>query len=743
MEFWAAQVFGNGEPFEVIAIAPAPAIAIALISAAASAVSILFALRVSRRADSSPASGVPALLPKGISFLFAGSRLWMATEEARRLLGEAQNARTARDALVQALSRRGSDIAQRLRMLTRDGVPFRVEARQSDGSVWLVEGEPRGALASVHIRDVTSEQDTVRSLETALDLVAGERELCGTLLNAAPFAAWTTGSDGTLNWSNDAYRRLVTGSDAAARLAQGAALAGTSGNVRVALDTGTSQAADGKSGTVWFDLITRPAPDNGRAVFALPADRIVATEDALHRFVATLTETFAHLSVGLAIFDEGRRLHLFNPALGDLLGIDPGWLAVRPSLRDFLERLREERIMPEQPDFEQYRATMARFEAEATAGTLCEQWLLASGHTFQVSGRPHPNNAVALMIEDITDNVTILGQQRADIALGRAALDQVADAVAVVDLAGKLIFVNKVFAALWDLPQRWPEEPATVRFLTDHCAARCAPTPLWSELRNHTTGADQRAGWETTLDMLDGRKLAGKVASMPTGATLVVFRVLSEDAARHAEAQRRETARRRSAEANREQTAWAARIFRDALVAVADRRANDTVFAANIRRIVEEGDAALALGSLPPDDGRDDPIGSLAERLKKMAGARQMALDIRAGEGIDTGALSAEIRQSVVGLVSAMKDCCDAGARLTLSIDRTDNGVRVALVASEAAGDPGRILSQDSLSTRILARIGGQPGNQIERFRLPDGGTGLAVVIADRRQDFVPASTAI
>ena len=48
---------------------------------------------------------------------------------------------------------------------------------------------------------------------------------------------------------------------------------------------------------------------------------ILASDDT------TMTETFAHLTVGLAIFDRNQTLALFNPALVQMWQVEPAWLA--------------------------------------------------------------------------------------------------------------------------------------------------------------------------------------------------------------------------------------------------------------------------------------------------------------------------------------------------------------------------------------------------------------------------------
>ena len=152
----------------------------------------------------------------------------------------------------------------------------------------------------------------------------------------------------------------------------------------------------------WYELSQTPArPARPWASRSTPTTSSPPRR-ALRRFVETLTETFAHLPIGLAVFDKNRRLGLFNPALTDLVKIDAVWLAGRPSLRDFLERLRETRQMPEQKDFASWRRKLSELEEGARYGTYEENWQLPSGKIFRVTGRPHPQGALAFLFEDIS-----------------------------------------------------------------------------------------------------------------------------------------------------------------------------------------------------------------------------------------------------------------------------------------------------------------------------------------------------
>ena len=167
-----------------------------------------------------------------------------------------------------------------------------------------------------------------------------------------------------------------------------------------------------------------PGPSGETMGFALDADDLVAAEASLRRFVETLTETFAHLPIGLAVFDKNRRLGLFNPALTELVKIDAVWLAGRPSLRDFLERLRETRQMPEQKDFASWRRKLCELEEGAREGTYEESWQLPSGKIFRVTGRPHPQGALAFLFEDISTSIMLERKYRSELELSQATLDR-------------------------------------------------------------------------------------------------------------------------------------------------------------------------------------------------------------------------------------------------------------------------------------------------------------------------------
>lgn len=711
-------------------LAPQAALAAGLFSALAAAMATGFAARIARRRATSVAS--TPLYGEGISFLFSGRSLWMATDEARKLL-EQETASSDQEALLQFLARRGADLRAKFDRLINLGAPFKVEAQLEDGNIWMVEGQPRGAMAGVVIRDITQSEARVRELTQTLDQLSSERERYGMVLSTAPFAACHLGTDNDVTWANDAYKRLAAtdpANDAAFK--QAISAAGSAGTARLSLHGGER--------TVWFDILTRPAPEGGTLAFALPADKVVATEDALHRFVSTLTETFAHLSVGLAVFDSDRRLHIFNPALSDLTGIKPSWLATQPSLTEVFDRLRERRIMPVQPNFEQFRANVARIEAGATAGDLSETWIQPTGRTFRISGRPHPKNSVAIMVEDISDSVTLERQYRSEIKLGQSALDCVSDAVAIFDPAGRMTFANRAFAQLWELPEDWQKSGMTVQTLTTHCDTRTGASPVWTHLRESSTAAGERSGWQDDVTLLRGEKRQSAIARvepMPNGSTLVVFALQAQlqtssqsvpDAAKSAPGRGRRD--------------WATEIFREALLEAADRLGATSQLADGMRIAVRQGDAAREMEARSAGVSPEAAVTLLHEQLTSLVLDRGHSIDLEIDSSLDAAALPVSARHGMLGLLLAVKSLSEPRTRLSMALTALPDGTQITVSTSAASGLTAAETPPDTLPLRILARLSGGKAN-VSAFALDDGGAGLTLQVPNSPLTGIPPRLAI
>jgi PAS domain-containing protein len=275
----------------------------------------------------------------------------------------------------------------------------------------------------------------------------------------------------------------------------------------------------------WYDLIGT-ASGTERLVFALPADAAVNAEGALRDFMQTLTKTFAQLPTGLAIFDRQRQLQLFNPALMDLTGLPADFLSMRPSLLSVLDALRDRKMIPEPKDYRSWRRQLVEMEKAAASGLYEETWNLPDGQTFKVVGRPHPNGALALMIEDITYEVSRSRRYRSDLELGQAVIDEMDEAVAVFSSSGQLVMSNLAYAVMWAHDPEISLITTTIRTVAAHWRALSAPSAMWSEAEEFISTVGNRVPWRSEARLLDGRLVSCRFTPLAGGATLAGFRTL-------------------------------------------------------------------------------------------------------------------------------------------------------------------------------------------------------------------------
>lgn len=343
---------------------------------------------------------------------------------------------------------------------------------------------------------------------------------------AAPFLLWRQTAEGKLTWVNQAYLDAVK-----AFLGDEMQASWPLPNLFPTLKMSVGKPSrialkDRDDKDAWFDChVTSVGRDF--LCTAFEADEVVRSENRRREFTQTLTKTFAELAIGLAIFDRSRSLVLFNPALLDLTNLPTDFLSSRPSMVNFLDRLRENRVMPEPRDYRTWRNSIAELEAAAQDGTYSETWSLPDGHTYHVTGRPHPDGAVALLFEDISAEMSLTRRFRAELEQSQSVIDALEDGVAMFSAAGQLILTNKAYCDIWSTEDPVFLTGADVSDVTRHWHELAVPTPVWGDFRDFTQRAHDREEWQSVVALKDGRNLACRFLPQKGGGTLAVFRLIS------------------------------------------------------------------------------------------------------------------------------------------------------------------------------------------------------------------------
>lgn len=341
-------------------------------------------------------------------------------------------------------------------------------------------------------------------------------------MDMAPYPVWLLDHQAQVSWCNAAYVRLarkINGQDTDLTkplFAQEGVDLKPGRKTRVSVETPDHNAK------LWLDL-TSVAHEQGHLFYAVDINAIVEAETTQRKFVQTMTKTFAQLSIGLAIFDRNRQLALFNPALIDLTTLPPDFLSCRPSLSSFFDRLRDQHMMPEPKNYRSWRRQMNDLLEAAQDGNYQETWTLPSGSVYSVSGRPHPDGAVAFLFEDITAEITLTRRFRSEMDLMQSILDKLADGVAVFADDGTLAFTNYAYHQLWGELDETGFEVTTILDVTRSWQEKCAATPILGEIREFIETRENRAEWNANFQMRTGEEVNCTISPMQNGATIICF----------------------------------------------------------------------------------------------------------------------------------------------------------------------------------------------------------------------------
>lgn len=339
-----------------------------------------------------------------------------------------------------------------------------------------------------------------------------------TLSENIPYPVWKSDKGHRTCLSNPATQVLVEGQKQSLSELSNKLSRIEKNRERIMIKTGQNPALK------WFDL-RQKATEDGHLNYAIDVTTEVQTEISQRNFVQTLTKTFAHLSIGLAIFDKSRQLVLFNPALVDLTALPAEFLSGRPNLMSVFDRLRDAQIMPEPKDYGNWRETLAMVVAAASEGTYSEVWNLPNGRIYRISGRPHPNGAIAFLFEDISAEISTGRRYASKLELYQNMIDCLPDAMAVFSGAGRLIVSNQSYDNLWGTEAEEFGETPNIINATQLWSQECHPTPSWGDIRDFVISYQDRAAWETVIHRKSGASLTCQLTPIMGDATLIRFAV--------------------------------------------------------------------------------------------------------------------------------------------------------------------------------------------------------------------------
>ena len=699
------------------------------LSILAASAAMFFLAQTSALSRAEVGVGDDNVLSDGCVFVFSSDKLVFASETAQNIIGTLKPGDSSWSKVSKYLVSLKPEISPSLKDLMEDGTGFYCDIKTDDGRFLECEGHARGIFLRLTLREISQQRLAHTAVLGSSDQSRESSEELDEILSKAPLIAWRRDKEGKVLWGNEPLHILSGGSDgiqstqsltlpAAFKIPDDGTAVPAERRVAVTHQIGADKIEE------WYLLSEHEAANQEVIGFAIDANEIVKVEMALGRFVATLTESFAHLQTGLAIFDHERRLTMFNPAIADLLQLDPGWLALGPGFRKFMSRVREAQMMPEHKTSAEWKTHVQAIEDRALNGSLSEKWVLPSGQTFKITGRPHPHGAIALMIDDISTRTTLERRYKSEIEQSRTTLDYLTEAICVFDTTGAMVYSNNAFAELWGFDPRDMGETPNILDLTKLWSEACLPTPTWGDLREFVTSVDQRASWTADISLTDGRILNAVLAPLPDGSTLTSFThaktelVSQENTATQLEAQKRAHASEISImELAIEHMQEAIHSLTKA-VDVPHRTAQ---VSSPVEETVGYADRLLLMRREQENAISDDHDG-LSKDLIKLLYEKNAVLNLSCPSIIEDGHLTPDLKRLLVNVMLVTRSLVASGENVDLSLVEMNGGLTVSCMFRSTHSSQIKLENDAGLPFRILMRFVNDKGGHGEINQLDDKG---------------------
>lgn len=159
-------------------------------------------------------------------------------------------------------------------------------------------------------------------------------------------------------------------------------------------------------------------------------------------------DVLATLGTAFAIFDSSYKLIFYNKAFLKLWNLKTEFADSTPVYSDFLEKIRNNRVLPEVPDFKGYKQSEIKLFSSLLESK--EDMLhISDGRTIKRVVSPHPNGLI-FAYEDVSDKLAATRMINELIGVQQNVLDNVEEAILILGTDRKLKYFNNSYIKFWD-----------------------------------------------------------------------------------------------------------------------------------------------------------------------------------------------------------------------------------------------------------------------------------------------------
>ncbi len=236
--------------------------------------------------------------------------------------------------------------------------------------------------------------------------------------------------------------------------------------------------------------------------------------------------TLDHLSSGVAVFDNQRRLVFYNESYRRLWDLDAAFLNSQPDDSSVLDRLRAARKLPEQADFSAWKAKL--HHAYRAVEVAKDTWFLPDDRTLSVVTTPNPEGGITYLFDDVTESFALARRFDGLIRVQRETLDSLAEGVVVFGSNGRVELFNPAFATMWRLTPDALRGHPHIDTLVSWCRNLYDEPEAWRTISETITSFESRSNMALKLKRKDGTVLDCISRPLPEDATMLTFQDITD-----------------------------------------------------------------------------------------------------------------------------------------------------------------------------------------------------------------------
>ena len=436
-----------------------------------------------------------------------------------------------------------SEITVNLEGLRKSGRAFNIGVKSLGGELLEVDGRPAGGHATLRFRPLAGDRRHMTELSYDASKLAKQVQRLSAILDAAPFPAWISTPENALSWVNQAYVMAVEAVDMQGVLRSGRPLFLPAQIDASRVDKTSGLIGRGRAvtkGSMRTYNVHERNIDGGTVGYAIDMTALESAEKELERHIKAHASTLDKLETAIAIFGPDQRLRFFNQAYVALWSLDETWLKTQPSDSEILDRLRGQRVLPEQANFREWKSK--QLSSYTTLEMREAYWYLPDGRSLHVICEQHPFGGVTYLYENLTKEYQLESRYNDLSTVQRETLDNLSVAVALFGSDARLKLFNPAFQRLWHIPAAPTGSGLHADQLSQMQNYSMEARGAWQDIRYALTALE---GQRKRLDgrvAHDGLVLSYSAVPLPDGNALLTFADISD-------AERAEKALRERAEA--------------------------------------------------------------------------------------------------------------------------------------------------------------------------------------------------